>query len=69
MGLLTMAFWGVMYPQFSLLEETYVLTEGTQDPREDFFSILEGGSGKVVVKSKLWELWEDRSSYVYFGKK
>lgn len=63
-----MAFWGIMYPQFSLLQETYVSADGVQNPREDFFAILEGGSEKVVIKSKLWELWESRSLYDYFRK-
>ncbi len=67
-GLLTAAFWGVLYPRFSLLEETYVRMDGEQDPRHDFYAILEGGSEKVVIKSKLWELWENRSSYGYYGK-
>ncbi len=65
-GFLTAAFWGILYPGFSLLEETYVRMDGEQDPRHDFYEILEGGREKVVIKSRLWELWENRSSYVYF---
>lgn len=57
---LTLAFWGVMYPQFSLVQETYVcIEEEERNPKEDFFAILDAGYGKIEIKSKLWELWKE----------
>lgn len=58
MGILTLAFWGVMYPQFSLVQETYTSTESKQDAREDFYTILSAGNGEIEVKSRLWEWWK-----------
>lgn len=57
---LTLAFWGIMYPQFSLIQETYVCIEedAKKDPREDFFAILDAGCEKIEIKSKVWELWK-----------
>ena len=61
MCLLMAAFWGIMYPQFSLLEETYVCMGKEQNPKEDFFAILEDDGSKIVIRSKLWELWQERA--------
>ncbi len=82
MGLLIAAFWGMMYPQFSLLQETYVAAQESGSPKEDFFAILEADRSQIVVKSRLWELWEERaeektvhtavtewSFHDYFGRK
>ena len=55
-GLLLAAFWGMMYPQFSLLQETYVAEKEGSSPEEDFFAILEADRSQIVIKSKLWEL-------------
>ena len=84
--LMTFAFWGVMYPQFSLVKESYELIYETDEnkendeevlggkekesqnirtknqekknPQEDLFWILNADRGKIVIKSKLWELWK-----------
>lgn len=56
-GMLAFAFWGVMYPQFSLVQDTYVCMEDVeQNPEKDFFHILDAGYGKIKMKSKLWEI-------------
>ena len=39
--MMTFAFWGVLYPQFSLTEECYETAEKEKDPQKDFFNILE----------------------------
>ena len=54
----TFAFWGVLYPQFGLVEETYEST-GEKNPKEDFIAILNAEAGEVKFKSKLWELWKE----------
>ncbi|MGN0305587.1 MAG: hypothetical protein ACI4D2_05460 [Lachnospiraceae bacterium] len=69
MCLLMAAFWGMMYPQFSLLEETYVCAEKEQNPREDFLAILEDDGSRIVIKSKLWELWKERAEKENQSKK
>lgn len=60
MCLLIAAFWGMMYPQFSLLQETYSCGDKAKDPGEDFFAILEADQGEIVITSKFWELWQER---------
>lgn len=80
MCLLMAAFWGFMYPQFSLLQETYTCEDQTADPKKDFRAILEADRGQIVIKSKLWELLKDDenksvtemtewSFYDHFGRK
>lgn len=61
LGFLIAAFWGMMYPQFSLLQETYVSSQEKGSPREDFFAILGADRDQIVIKSKLWELWKERA--------
>lgn len=36
LSVMTFAFWGVLYPQFSLVEESYEVIGREKDPREDF---------------------------------
>lgn len=54
--MMTFAFWGVLYPQFSLVEESYETIQAKKNPREDFFAILEAGKGELVISSKLLEI-------------
>lgn len=53
---LTFAFWGVMYPQFSLIEESYECSIKEKNPKEDFYHILEAEKGEIVIKIKFLEL-------------
>ena len=57
--MMTFAFWGMMYPQFSLVEESYECLTKEKNPREDFFAILDAGKGEVVIKSKFLELLKE----------
>lgn len=54
----TFTFWGVLYPQFSLVEETYECV-GEKNPKEDFIAILNATAGEVKFRSKLWEIWKE----------
>ena len=56
--MMTFAFWGVLYPQFSLVDESYEVTNKDKNPREDFFSILEADKGEVIITSKFLEMWK-----------
>ena len=58
--MMSFAFWGVLYPQFSLVEESYEVMQKEKNPREDFFAILEADQEEVVISSKFWELWKAR---------
>lgn len=64
--MMTFAFWGVLYPQFSLVEESYDIIQDSKDrqkeknSREDFFAILDAGKGELVVSSKLLEMFKER---------
>ena len=58
--MMTFAFWGVLYPQFSLVEESYVCQGKEKNPQEDFYEILDAKKGKVVIKSKLLELLKEK---------
>lgn len=58
--MMTFAFWGVLYPQFSLVEESYEVIQKEKNPREDFFAILEADKGEVIISSKFLELWKAR---------
>ncbi|MBR3602705.1 MAG: hypothetical protein IKL49_10340 [Lachnospiraceae bacterium] len=60
LSLMTFAFWGVLYPQFSLVEESYEVFGKEKDPREDFFTILEADKGELVISSKILELLKVR---------
>ena len=53
---LTFAFWGVMYPQFSLVEESYECLVKEKNPKEDFYRILEAEKGEIIIKIKFLEL-------------
>lgn len=59
-SLLSFAFWGMLYPQFSLIEESYEITQGKKNPKEDFLEILNADKGEIVIKSKLFELLKQR---------
>ena len=59
MGLLMAAFWGILYPKFSLTQDIFVCGEADYDPDEAFLGMLEGGRENIVFKSKLWELWSN----------
>lgn len=58
--MMTFAFWGVLYPQFSLVEESYEVIQKEKNPREDFFAILEADKGEIMISSKFLELWIER---------
>ena len=60
LSVMTFAFWGVLYPQFSLVEESYEVIGREKDPREDFFAILEADKGELVISSKILELLKTR---------
>ena len=60
LSMMTFAFWGVLYPQFSLVEESYEVIGREKDPREDFFAILEADKGELVISSKILELLKTR---------
>lgn len=54
--MMSIMFWGILYPQFSLTENTYLCLHAQEaNPEKDFFQILGAGEGDIVVKSKLWE--------------
>lgn len=61
MGLLIAAFWGMLYPEFSLIEDTFICMEEEYAPDRELLAMLEGGREKIVFKSKLWELWKERT--------
>ena len=56
LGMMTFALWGVLYPQFSLVEESYVCQGKEKNPQEDFYEILDAGKGEIVLKSKFLEI-------------
>ena len=58
--MMTFAFWGILYPQFSLVEESYETIYESKNPKEDFFEILNAKKGEVVIKSKFLELLKQR---------
>lgn len=58
--MMTFAFWGVLYPQFSLVEESYEIMQKEKNPREDFFSILEADKGEIIISSKFLEILRER---------
>lgn len=58
--MMTFAFWGVLYPQFSLVEECYEVSEREKVPQKDFFDILEADKDEIVITSKLLEMWKSR---------
>lgn len=59
-SLLSFAFWGMLYPQFSLIEESYEIAQGKKNPKEDFLEILNADKGEIVIKSKFFELLKQR---------
>ena len=59
MCMITFTFWGVLYPQFSLVEETYECCYREKNPKEDFYAILDADEGDVIFKSKLLEVLRD----------
>lgn len=60
LSLMTFAFWGVLYPRFSLVEESYEVMGKEKDPEEDFFAILEADKGELVISSKILEFLKAR---------
>ena len=58
--MMTFAFWVVLYPQFSLVEESYEVMEKEKNPREDFFAILEADKGEIIISSKILEVLKER---------
>ena len=54
--MMTFAFWGILYPQFSLVEESYEVCGKEKDPRDDFFAILEADRGELVISSRILEV-------------
>lgn len=56
--MITFTFWGVLYPQFSLVEEAYECVE-EKNPKEDFIAILNAEAGELRFRCKLWELWKE----------
>lgn len=55
LSMMTFAFWGVLYPQYSLVEECYEVIGKEKEPREDFFAMLEADKGELVISSKILE--------------
>lgn len=67
--IMTSAFWGVLYPEFSLGKDTYLYVETAgsiqveeQNPEADLWHILEADRENLVVKSKLLE-WLQESVF------
>lgn len=60
LSMLSFAFWGMLYPQFSLIEESYETTRKEKNPKEDFWEILNADKGEVVIKSRFLELLRQR---------
>ena len=58
--MMTFAFWGILYPQFSLVEESYETSNKNKNPREDFWEILNAEQGEIVIKSRFLELLRER---------
>ena len=58
--IMTFAFWGILYPQFSLVEESYESVYETKNPREDFMKILDADKGELIIKSRFLELLKQR---------
>ena len=58
--MMTFAFWGALYPQFSLVEESYICHGKEKEPQEDFYEILNAGKGELVFKSKVLELLREK---------
>lgn len=55
-AMMSLMFWGILYPQFSLTRDTYCCPEGVEkDPEKDFFKILDAPLGDIIVRSRLWE--------------
>lgn len=57
--MMSFAFWGILYPQFSLVEECYETTHEEKNPKEDFLEILNADKGEIVIKSRLLELLKE----------
>ena len=60
LSVMTFAFWGVLYPQFSLVEESYEVCGRQKNPKEDFFAILDADKGEIVISSKILEMLSKR---------
>ena len=58
--MMTFAFWGVLYPQFSLVEESYEVMEKEKNPQKDFLAILEADKGELIISSKILEVLKER---------
>ncbi len=58
--MMTFAFWGILYPQFSLVEESYESAGKIKNPGEDFLEILNAERGEIVIKSRFLELLKER---------
>ena len=64
--MMTFAFWGILYPQFSLVEESYEIIQNRKEAqieknaRKDFLAILEADKGELVISSRLLELLRER---------
>ncbi|MGL5258595.1 MAG: hypothetical protein ACRC7V_00655 [Lachnospiraceae bacterium] len=57
-GSISFLFWGLMYPEFSLLEETYeyigIDLQEKKEPETDFFAILKTDGRDIDIKFKLF---------------
>lgn len=62
LSMMTFAFWGVLYPQFSLVEESYEVIGKEKNPRDDFFAILEADKGELVISSRILEVLRVRQN-------
>lgn len=60
---LSAAWWGLLYPNFSLGEDTFQLSEEEAEsglsPAGEFFSMLDAEPGEIEVKSRFWEIITD----------
>lgn len=59
-ALVTVSWWGVMYPHLSMIEDTCQVVSETGEARmlqsmEEYFDMLQAEPGKVQIKSRLLE--------------
>lgn len=62
MWALITAFWGILYPEFSLIQDTFTEYQGEYHAETEFLRLLEAGGEKIRFKSKLWELLKEEKS-------
>ncbi len=58
--LVTVSWWGVLYPHLGMIEDTCKIISETGESRmlqsvEEYFDMLQAGPGKVQIKIRLLE--------------